>query len=227
MPRHLFAGAPVVFTQSHPDDAALVVELPRPERVHARSGRRPPVEVVRALRSVWPPLRRWAATRQLRSAMASWRHLVDLAADIASRDAAMMLAASWTLPTPSTTAWFAHGQRNLPHRLTALSPNRRPSTPKTSRLMTVINPPCSETLPAVVPHGSDHVEKHVRHECCGGETPKPYVVSQRRSTSSRSTTRPGSTSMSPTGRPPTPLPPSWSTSRRSRPRRSQNLLTDP
>lgn len=41
---------------------------------------------------MWPPLRRWAAARQLRSATASWRDLVEIAAGLPGRDAALILA---------------------------------------------------------------------------------------------------------------------------------------
>ena len=92
VPPHLFVGAPVVFTASRTDDATLTVELPRPEQVPPRSRRRRDADLVSVPRSVWPPLRRWAAARHLRSATASWRDLVDIAAELPSRDATMILA---------------------------------------------------------------------------------------------------------------------------------------
>jgi hypothetical protein len=92
VPRRLFAGAPVVFTPARTDDAALTVELSRPEQAPAHSGRRRDADLVSVSRSVWPPLRRWAATRHVRSATAGWRDLVHIAAELPSRDAAMILA---------------------------------------------------------------------------------------------------------------------------------------
>ncbi|MDE0778266.1 MAG: hypothetical protein OSB43_18455 [Nocardioides sp.] len=92
VPRRLFAGAPVVFASSRTDDATRTVELPRPERVPAHSGRRRDADLVDVPRSVWPPLRRWAAAHHLRYATASWSDLVAIADELPSRDAAMILA---------------------------------------------------------------------------------------------------------------------------------------
>jgi hypothetical protein len=59
-PRRLFAGWSVVFTSSDTGDAACAVALGSPwDR-----GRRA-VDIVRVRRSVWPPFRRWAATRHI------------------------------------------------------------------------------------------------------------------------------------------------------------------
>lgn len=93
-PRHLFVGAPMFFTSSTPASATTVaVELPRQEDPRrSRSGRRREADLVSVARSVWPPLRRWAAARQLRSATALWAELVAIAAGLPSRDEAMLLA---------------------------------------------------------------------------------------------------------------------------------------
>lgn len=91
LPRRLFAGAPVVFaSRSH--DMTLMVELPHTAQALARSGQRRDADLVSVPRSVWPPLRRWAAARHLRSATASWHELVVIADELPSRDAAMILA---------------------------------------------------------------------------------------------------------------------------------------
>lgn len=92
VPRRLFAAAPVVFTQSGSSEATVTVDLPRPATTPAQAGRRRNDDLVGVRRSVWPPLRRWAAARQLRSATASWRGLVKVAAGVPSRDAALILA---------------------------------------------------------------------------------------------------------------------------------------
>ncbi|MCC5952704.1 MAG: hypothetical protein JJU45_11475 [Acidimicrobiia bacterium] len=92
VPRRLFAGAPVAFTPSGSGDATVTVDPPRREGVPSRSGRRREADLVSIPRSVWPPLRRWAAARQLRSAEASWRDLVAIADELPSRDAAMIVA---------------------------------------------------------------------------------------------------------------------------------------
>lgn len=92
VPRHLFAKVPVGFSNSRTHDATLTVELPLPEQAPGRSGRRPGADLVRVSRSVWPPLRRWAATRHVRSDPTRWRDLIDTATGLPSRDAAMILA---------------------------------------------------------------------------------------------------------------------------------------
>lgn len=92
VPRHLFAEVPVVFASSPADGETLTVELPPPRRTPTGSGRRRDVDLVRVSRSVWPPLRRWAATRHVRSELTSWRDLIDAATRLPSRDAAMIVA---------------------------------------------------------------------------------------------------------------------------------------
>lgn len=92
VPRRLFAAAPVVFTQSGSSEATVTVDLPRPGMAPTLADRRRGNDLVGVRRSVWPPLRRWAAARQLRSATAGWRDLVEIAAGLPSREAAMILA---------------------------------------------------------------------------------------------------------------------------------------
>lgn len=90
VPKRLFAGAPVVFIPSHARTSASTVELPQRKHARANDGHR--VASVRVHRDTWPPLRRWAAARLMQSAATGWRHLVDIADDLPSRDAAMILA---------------------------------------------------------------------------------------------------------------------------------------
>lgn len=92
VPRRLFAGAPVVFTRSVNSNATTTVELPRRANAPASADRRRRGDVVSVGRIAWPPLRRWASARQLRSATAGWRDLVAIAEGLPSRDAAMTLA---------------------------------------------------------------------------------------------------------------------------------------
>jgi hypothetical protein len=92
VPRRLFTATPVVFAPSRADDATLTVELPTTDGAPIRSHRRRDTGLVGVHRSVWPPLRRWAAARQLRSSTTSWHDLVDIADQLPSRDAAMILA---------------------------------------------------------------------------------------------------------------------------------------
>lgn len=92
VPRRLIAPAPVVFIQSVSSEAAVTVNLARLAMAPALADRRRSDDLVVVRRSVWPPLRRWAAARQLRSATASWRDLVEIAAGLPSRDAALTLA---------------------------------------------------------------------------------------------------------------------------------------
>jgi hypothetical protein len=90
VPRRLFHGAPVIITRSGSSDATTIVELPRP--ANGPADRRRGEDLVSVARSTWPPLRRWASARQLRSATAGWRDLVAIAKRLPSRDAAMTLA---------------------------------------------------------------------------------------------------------------------------------------
>lgn len=92
VPRRLFAAAPVVFTQSGSSEATVTVDLPRPATAPAQARRRRDDDLVGVRRSVWPPLRRWASARQLRSATASWHDLVEITAGVPSRDAVLVLA---------------------------------------------------------------------------------------------------------------------------------------
>lgn len=86
-PRRLFAGQPAIFTSSSSGDPAGAIALRSPRGGSPRAG-----DMVGVRRFVWPPLRRWAAGRQVRRGTATWRHLLDFAPDLPSRDAAMVLA---------------------------------------------------------------------------------------------------------------------------------------
>lgn len=76
VPRRLFDGQPVILTPSSPDDTVVEIARPvspRPDR-HDRA-------MVGVRRSVWPPLRRWAAARWVARRPARWRDVIEGAFD--------------------------------------------------------------------------------------------------------------------------------------------------